>query len=164
MLFEKKASALRIKILDSFSDFPVPEKNQVAPHDCCECNELRETFAGLDWKRIDKQIIEENFSQIPLFSPEAYHYFLPAFLLYVLDNFAPSSLVLEFTLYALCPSTDERMKKYWQERGRTFTKEQINILYEFLELIRAQPETHAYYQDIDKAKTGLASYGGDGND
>ncbi len=52
-----------------------------------ECFEVRKAFLNKDWKEITPKILQENYDKLPLFSPEAFHYFLPAYLIYLLENF-----------------------------------------------------------------------------
>ena len=130
--------ALKKRIRKAFDDVPYP-KGGIAPHECDECREVRETFSNRNWKTISAEVLEENHGIIPLFSPAAFQYFLPAYLMHSLDNFGENyDTVCEFTIYAIAPE-NKSIKMglaYWQERFANFTAEQLSCIYEFLDLVR----------------------------
>lgn len=119
------------KVLSAFDGVPYP-KGVIAPHECEECWELENTFENKNWKTIDDKIVEENFSNLSLFSSEAFNYFLPAYLTYSLKNFN-DNFVCEFTIYALTPNNNGL--DYWNYRFEKFTDEQMNVIYDFLSLV-----------------------------
>ncbi len=103
---------LRAKIIDAFSSTPHPGKRNITGHECEECYELRDTFSPLKWDAVPPEIIDDNFGQLSLFTPEAYRYFLPAYLLRCLDNFDPDNRICEFVIYSLTPDdADENQKQ-----------------------------------------------------
>lgn len=142
VISEERLENLKQKIVKSFADVPYP-KGSIAPHKCEECREVRKTFAGKNWKSIEPEILEENYGIIPLFSPEAFHFFLPAYMVYSLGKIRENFLneVFEFTVYTLVP--DKKIKanpSYWIERFSRFTLEQLNVIYEFLDVAEETKE------------------------
>lgn len=135
MTLEEKLKSLKQRTLDAFADVPHPNGN-IAPHECEECFEVRKAFRSKIWKTIDDKILEENFDKLPLFSSEAFYYFLPAYLIYSFENFDDND-VCEFTIYALSPNKDSLRDDfdYWKERFENFTDKQIEIICEFLTLV-----------------------------
>lgn len=133
---------LKRKIIEAFTDVSYPN-GVIAPHECDKCRKLRKTFYRKNWKTIDSKILEENYSKLPLFSSEAFQYFLPAYLIYSLENFNDND-VCEFTIYNLSESEKELKenldfyRKYFQERFGNFTMEQVNSIYEFLSLVESE--------------------------
>ena len=77
---ETQLKALKQKIVSAFENVLYP-KGDIISHECDECREVRKTFANLAWKTIEPQILENNYDKLPLFSPEAFHFFLPAYLI-----------------------------------------------------------------------------------
>ncbi len=154
---KEQTETLKRKIIDVFADVPYP-KGVIAPHHCDKCRELRKTFAHKNWKTIDSKILEENYSKMPLFSPEAFQYFLPAFLIYSLDNFNDND-VCEFTIYTLSESEKEikenpdYWRKYFQNRFESFTLKQINLIHEFLSLVESKEDDN-FYLYRESAETG----------
>jgi hypothetical protein len=144
---------LKHKIIDDFADVPYP-KGVIAPHNCEECREVTTVFANKNWKTIEPEILEDNFGVIPLFSPEAFHFFLPAFLIYSLEHFLEKyNTVCEFTIYAVSPNkeTIER-SNYWQQKYRHFNLEQMNSIYEFLVCIRKHENFESFSEEAKEAE------------
>lgn len=112
--------ALKSEISEIFPDIANPGKDQLIVHECEECFGLQHDFEAVKWKEIEPARLEANFDKLPLFSPLAFHYYVPAFLSYAIEN--PHSDVCQFVIFALTPSgaaTD-----WWLERWRLFSQEQ----------------------------------------
>ena len=149
----KEIEALRKQLLTVFASVKPPRKSHITQHMCEECVELRETFSDLKWDSIQPTILDSNWGQLPLFSPAAFHYFLPAYILRCLDNFDPDNLVCEFTLYSLCPtSTTEDDKKWNLERFQLFTEEQKKAIGSFLKLAKTSDKFSDFH---DELQTGM---------
>jgi hypothetical protein len=61
-------------------------KGRVAQHACGECEALNARFAGISWREIPLEFIEENDGALPLLSDEGYLALLPAWLLAAIRN------------------------------------------------------------------------------
>ena len=122
-----------------------PAKDNIALHQCEECRGVRKDFANVNWQEVSSELLENNYDKIPLFSPQAFNYFLPGYLLYTLNRFDYEySEVCEFTLYAVTPDKvwkkeNGEISSYWIEKLRLFTFAQMNCIYQFLELARQNP-------------------------
>src|SRR6185503_3120619 len=128
-----RVDEIKESIRTAFASTKRPAKRQIAEHRCEECKELTETFAPLKWDSIQAEIIESNFSQLSLFSPLAYHYFLPAYILRCLEELDPSNIVCEFTIYSLSPDLNTDVERDWYEvRRRKFTGPQAAVVSAFL--------------------------------
>jgi len=139
---------LRSKITDAFSSIPHPGKENVTEHQCEECDELRDTFGPLEWQRVPPEIIDANFGQLPLFTPEAFRYFLPSYILRCLDNFDSENSVCEFVIYAVAPTGGEDWeKKRYAERISLFSSEQRAAVAAFLKHVQATEEFYYHHTD-----------------
>lgn len=151
---------LKQKIFASFENVPYP-KGRIAPHECDECNDVCKTFKNKDWKTISPEILEENYGIIPLFSPEAFQYFLPAYLSYSLESFyEESDTVCEFTIYAIAPTNNdvkERME-YWRDKFANFTSEQMNCIYDFLDIARIDENFKVSTKEISVGRQNLREF------
>ena len=96
---QKQVEELRRKILATFPKTDPPLAESITSHPCEECAGVTKDFGGVRWWSADDSLIDENFDKLPLFTPEAYHYYLPAFLLRALNEFDPDNLVVQFCLY-----------------------------------------------------------------
>lgn len=155
---DEKTEALKTKIRAQFSDVRQPSKASITVCDCWECLALRDTFAGLDWKTVAPEVMEQNH-HLSLFSAEAFHYFLPAYLLHSLSCFSVGSDFLSTTAYSLTPGKEEPgQAEYWKDKFRFFTDEQIDSIFEFLDLVRESAEMYRLHVYIDRGKKRLLNY------
>jgi hypothetical protein len=149
---------LQQKIFKAFADVLYPE-GKLAAYDCEECRDLEKTFTKLNWRTIDREILEEYFGIIPLFTPESFRYFLPAYLIYSLEHFSPYDTTCEFTIYALTPSNknmnEKDMRNYWRDRFQNFTPEQMNCIYEFLDFVLDDENFYLFTKEVNIGKQNL---------
>jgi hypothetical protein len=69
---------------------------------CDECMSIREGLQRKQWDQVPTAFLDSTCSPT-LLTPEAFQAFLPAYLLRSLDDLSLHSVVLEFTVYSLCP-------------------------------------------------------------
>lgn len=142
---KEKIEYLKNEIFKAFANVEQPAKDNIALHECEECRGVREDFANVRWQEASDELLEGSYDKLPLFSPQAFNYFLPAFLIYTLDNFDDFySEVCEFTLYALTPEKswiDEKgeISKWYKQKFAPFTLAQMNLIYQFLALAKENP-------------------------
>lgn len=140
---------LRSLIVEAFLAIPHPGRDKITEHQCEECDQLRDTFAPLRWESALPEIIDSNFGQLPLFTPEAYRYYLPAYLLRSLDNFDPLDNVCEYVIYSLTPDCSEDFTFRWySERVKLFSHSQKAAVAAFLEFFLASDKFRTYHIDI----------------
>lgn len=68
-----------------------------------DCEEISEQFSGKDWRDIPFQMLIDTYSALYLFTPEAFHYFLPAFMLASLSD--DDDMLWGHILAQFCPSS-----------------------------------------------------------
>src|SRR5664279_1983181 len=144
---DRQLSGLKEALRASFSAASLPAQEDVAPHDCKECRAIREAFAGRTWESLRPHEVEQRFDSLPMLSPSAFHYYLPAYLIYSLEHFKGDSLVCQFTIYAVAPNDGDdetRFQLWWRERMRKFTPEQFTLLERFLDLVSQDKELSQY--------------------
>ncbi|MBX3294924.1 MAG: hypothetical protein KF762_04375 [Acidobacteria bacterium] len=144
------------KLIGQIEDI-FPERIPSLPlihHDCEECFELQNAFAGKSWKEISSELLKENFSKLSLFSEEAFHAFIPAYLIHSIKSLDGDDFVSEFTAYAFLPDElvdeDEGHRNWWVLKLSFFTDEQFNSILGYLDLVEATDE----YFDRDLMKRG----------
>jgi hypothetical protein len=148
---------LKSEIIKVFAEVEQPAKDNIVLHECEECRGVRNDFTNVKWQKASGELLENNYDKIPLLSPEAFNYFLPAYLLYTLNNFNDDfSVVCDYTLYAITPEKnwkDENgnISSYWKEKFSLFTTAQMNAIYHFLELARQNPIYNNNVRSIEKA-------------
>jgi hypothetical protein len=133
---EERIDALKLAIRERFPATPTPAEEDIATHDCSECLAIRAAFARRTWDSLQPSELEARFDSLPMLSPSAFKYYLPAYLTYSLEHLDADCLVCQFTIYAIAPDTDAEEAKFvdwWRERLQLFTPEQFEVLVQFLE-------------------------------
>ena len=156
----EETERLKAKVAAAFAHVPRPPAGEVATCGCDECAGVAESFAGLDWRDVGAEVLEENYDKLPLFSPAAFRHFLPAYLLRSLERFE-SEGVCEYTLYALTPGKEtESSARLYTACFSPFTPEQMDAVYDFLDLA-ARDERFAYHHtSIERGRKRLEKYSG----
>ncbi len=143
--------ALKAKIIEAFENVDYP-KGFIIEHECEECFGVRKTFLNKDRIQVTSEILLDNYDKLPLFSPEAFHYFYPAYLIYSLEHFTEDE-VSDFVVYGLIVNDKEIVEKteYLEQRFQHFTKTQLNLVFEFMGLV---VQSGAYKFDISGVNNG----------
>ena len=129
---------LKSLIKNVFASVPHPGPAYIADsHHCDECRGVVDAFQHTTWQTISAAKVDANYDKLPLLFPNAYHHFLPAFLLRSLD--AAGGLTWEFTFYTLTPknvSADPKSameQRWYDERTHIFNAAQLTCLIAYLE-------------------------------
>jgi hypothetical protein len=146
---QEQIEELRERIITVFPKVDPPLLEDITSHHCDECHEVRDDFHDVRWWAASTELIDENFDDLSLFTPEAYHYYLPAFLLRALDAFDPDSLVLQFCIYNLSPKETPIDDPWYRERLNQFYTEEASVISRFLEYIRDDERFHDLSVDAD---------------
>lgn len=149
---QEKLKSLKTKIVEAFDNVTNP-KSFIVEHECEECFEVRKTFLNKDWKQITEKILQENYDKLPLFSPEAFHCFLPAYLIYSLEHFKEDE-VCDFVVYGLMAKQNQIKAKpeYWKNRFQYFSKAQADLVSEFMDLAIQSGEYDIFISEIEFGK------------
>jgi len=155
---QDRIAALKEKIKLAFAEVPPPPVDGIIEHFCDDCFKLQDAFKGKNWRTLDKQLIERYFSKLPLFSPRALHYFLPAYLLHALCDFQEFSLVAQFTGYSLLPDHDVEYEMWQKERYGIFDEGQMAVMLEYVDLLKDNPEIISDSNMIKRGRERLKKY------
>ena len=103
MLSSLRSQQVLAEVIDAFGDLRVPER----PVDCeCdECQDIHADFVGRTWQDVDARTVEKHYDALPLFSDEAFVYYLPA---YMRRDLLAGPRFSERVLYALAPGDRAR--------------------------------------------------------
>ena len=150
---------VRSAVIEAFTGVARPATADIALHQCDECAELRAAFAALDWRYVPPAILEAYASKLPLLSPTAYVYFLPAWLLYALEHPSHNAMPTEFLVYDLAPNEaqDGDAEEWRRQRLRALTAEQRAACDAVLAFIMADPEARQYFGE-DELEGGRTRY------
>ena len=137
---------LRTSIEEAFANVEPPDPENVIQHDCPECRAVRRVFRHEQWRSIKPNKVEWGHDKLPLFTPQAFQYFLPAFMLYSVAD--PSSIVCQLVVDILL---HEERDDWWQKRLDKFTPNQKAACRLFLHWIQFRPESASDPEDIERA-------------
>lgn len=130
------AGDLMQRIVEAFTQTPYPGDGRIALHQCEECEGIRQDFRGQSPTTLRRDVIEHHFDSLPMLSPDAFHYFIPAYMRYAIDH--PDSNVARFAEYSLAPTDYD---DFWRERFLLFTPSQKDAVIAFLEFLKTQYAT-----------------------
>lgn len=133
---------------------PTEYSGAVTVCDCSECEEIRDELWHKRWDEIPTPFIDLTCSPT-LLTPAAFQAFLPAYLLRGLDDLIGDRVVLEFTVYSLCPDPepDDEIairRKYvrLRERAMFMTPAQIVAIRSFLTFAAANAKNREWFRPV----------------
>jgi hypothetical protein len=134
-------------IISAFKEVPYPGDDFIAFDDCPECRQIREEFRGKSSLLLEDGFLERRCDSLPLLSAAAFHYFLPAYLLYSLRH--PDSDVAFCTFQGLGMAGLDAIDL---DRFRRFSRQQRGAVIAFLEFfnfheIESDDEDNLQYQN-----------------
>jgi hypothetical protein len=112
------AVVLTARIAEAFADAPLPAT--FVSHQCPDCESVRAAFGRRRWNEIPGNSIREHHDALPLLTPEAFVFVIPAFLIAAVRE--PLGDIASTVLYSLQPSGNRR--------GSPFTARQRSVLLE----------------------------------
>lgn len=98
---------LETQIREAFRDRAYPGDDNLVDGDDLERIDIRRDFKGWRWEKVPPAIIEHNYSSLYFFTPEAFCYYLPAYLTYSLGPTGATSNVPDSTLFSLTSFSPE---------------------------------------------------------
>ncbi len=80
---------LKQTIEEAFANVPYPGDDNITrcPYNCSECRRIAVYFKGKTWAGHTAEELRGYHVALTLFTPEAFHYFLPAFMLVSIDSY-----------------------------------------------------------------------------
>ena len=144
----EQLSQLRERILASFPMGEPPSSEQITSHACEECADVTTAFSGVKWWSADPALIDDSVDALPLFTPAAYRYYLPAFLLRALEPFDPDNLVAQFSVYTLNGHAND---DWYRKRIEQFTPDEHAAIVAFLRYVRDDSRFEEFRTDAVSA-------------
>lgn len=97
--------------------------------------EIEAALDGQAWPDVPKAVLEDQAKNILALSPEAFHYYMPAFLRAATQNPAGDSAT--YAMYALVPLAN--FDQYAAGTCALFSPEQAGLIADFLESLSHEP-------------------------
>lgn len=131
---------VKTKILEAFSTTSYPgDENLVADGSGYdpECREIASAFVGKDWRKISVETLRIYAEALPLFTPVAFQYYLPAYMIGCVDSYYGVDVALDSVLFNLTPPEDRsgwEWDHFWA-RVKLFSEREREAIRSFLELM-----------------------------
>ena len=87
---------------------PLPDDTLLHP-ECMDDVDILDFYGGLRREDMTDEQIVRNYAALTAFSPQAFQYYLPTFMIWTLRNIDTIEYATESTLVALDPGTDKEM-------------------------------------------------------
>jgi hypothetical protein len=160
-LIARPEDTVKRSIQDAFGVAREPPTGDISANDCSFCIRLTESFAARRWEDLDPATVDQHAGDIHLLSPQAFIYYLPAFLCRAIDHPIEdgigSSEVLDFTVHSLC---DEELPTdtWWADRAPHLSPSQKAAVKAFLEWVVQLPDEYEDGELRMSAEGGLSKY------
>jgi hypothetical protein len=129
------AVGLKIAIEEAFADVPYPGDGNIThcPYNCSECRRVAVFFKGKTWKGHTEEELRAYHVALSLFTPEAFHYFLPAFMLVSMNLYEKGDVIPDAIRFHF--EYSQEMKSHFAVRMSKFTPAQRKAIIDYLVLM-----------------------------
>jgi len=140
MNFPAQAQVVKAKIIKAFEEVPYPGDGNLVLDQTGydpECVEIATAFRGKDWRSISRETVRDHATALPLFTPLAFRYFLPAYMTICLDAYYDLDVAPHSVLFNLTPP-NQRIGDAWEFfwiRAQGLTRIEREAVASFLEII-----------------------------
>jgi hypothetical protein len=122
-------------------------------------DEVGPFMQATDWRAVPDRVLYERVGALCYFSPEAFQFFIPAFMMWALRNCqSPHSFAVDATIYALdpgdCAGQKSTLRKFQISKYAMFTSAQKQATANFLRIMAHNPNI----VDANAAKSALQHY------
>jgi len=146
---EGRGGEVRDAILRAFGSLEQPRGAELAPHQCDECDELRNNLSSHRFDQVPDEVLDGEYSSLPLLGPLGLQYYLPAYMLRALKQ--PAWFGVENLLYHLNADTS-RKPEYWAPRLAVFTSQQRAAVLAFLAWLESISSDATYISEAIGAR------------
>lgn len=146
-----KSEIIRI-IETAFTETPHP--SMITSHDCQECYEISEAFKGKNWKDVDQHILIFQRDALPLFTPEAWRYYLPAYMLFAIHDYSEADTIPHNIVWGIEEPKDGKsdadlrikIENYLTSDQYEVTQEERELFFDIAYSLQENPSTQAEIQ------------------
>lgn len=128
------AQTAKTKIRDAFANAEYPGDDNLVTDGGCDpgCREIAAAFRGKAWDSISTQMVREYNGALPLLTPAAFRYYLPAYLLGCIDSRQKVDFAWDSVITHLTPPWKS---EFFTERAEGFMDLQADALVAFLRFV-----------------------------
>lgn len=137
-----KVLILKEQIRAAFAEVPYPGDENIVQGPSLEAKEIESFFRGKRWDEITLENLNGNPPMDPSAGPsfmteQAFHYYLPAYLMITIDSKPEADVIPEFTVHRLSiPEIPEAERSWYRSRVARFTRTQRRAVKAVLEYVR----------------------------
>ena len=144
-------SELVKQIRDAFADVPYPGDNHLSynPEDL-GANQIADAFRGKHWTEVPFETLLYHNDALHFFTDEAFHFYLPAYLLAVLERYDDADILPEMLVGVLtAPDPEAPDYSFFQQKFKSFTSAQEAAVKAFLEyLMKTYPDHYRHNEPL----------------
>ena len=135
----------------AFEAAPVPPAKELCGSAGSEAWDETAAFADLPWPEVPADLVHSHYMALYFFTPEAFHYYLPAFLVVPLAAGDVHSLAVHNVVFTLQPTGDDAVMRFRRKRWKLLTKAEEAALGEWLEWMESQDTDEVTGEEIAAA-------------
>jgi len=150
-----KEQRLAAKVANAFSNAEYPGDGRIVVSDTYGTEDLSAALSGKQWAHLSVTELRHTVEEIGLLTPEAYRYFLPAYLIASLIHYDESDIVPDMVILLLTVPAESGKDIRFMERHEGLTIDQKRAIREFLEYLA---EEHGREFLHDEPGTALSHY------
>jgi hypothetical protein len=130
-------TSVKSKILTAFAAAPYPGDHNLVLAEAGrdpESSEIAQAFRGKRWNEISSETLREFAQALPLFTPRAFRYYLPAYMLETVNSQDPEDVLKDFVPFNLTPPGDQGKTQdvFFAERAGLFSLAERDAIASFL--------------------------------
>jgi hypothetical protein len=124
--------SLKQAIEEAFAGVPYPGDSNITrcPYNCSECTRVALYFKGKDQTGHVESDLRANHVALSLFTPEAFQYFLPAFMLMSLGTYEKGDIIPDAIRFHF--EVTQEMQGHFAVRLSKFSPAQRKVIIEYL--------------------------------
>ena len=128
------------EIKTAFGDMPYPGTeyitNDLEGNDL-ERKQIREGFSRYEnWLDVPSELLVQERDALPLFEPQGFRFYLPAYMLFALEDYEGADMIPESIVHSLTlPDAGTELYEFVRERLVLFSEEQRKAVLHFLEYL-----------------------------
>ena len=148
---------LRDKVRRAFGSAVYPGDENLVTGSDPECFEIAAALRGREWSSVSPTLVRECAEALPLLTPAAFCYYLPAYLLACIDAREQIDVAWDSVIFNLTPSP---ARESWQRRFRIrtdgFTALQAEAITAVLELMEEREHADWETAGMKRAESSVA--------
>jgi hypothetical protein len=150
---------LRLEIEAAFDPLNYPGDGNIVydnSGDHLECNEIRALFAGRHWREMPLETVLHHPEALSAFTPEAFRFFLPAFLLAALFHFDEADVLPESIVSGFRRPRHSYDETRQRERLQILTPDQTRAICGFIDFLEQEHGEGFLPGELEDVRANLA--------